>query len=149
MIDSSALNQLLESRDKKRPGMTENRDAILDQLRTIGETSATLERIDLGRRVSASSAHDYGNVKTAREPYVIFGSLHLRNALSRLQPLLVFLSVVTNSPRISPFSHPVVHEYATRGRTVIVALHSTIALHLKFSLFIGSSSHRGWSRLRI
>lgn len=79
-VSSFTLNRLMGANGLALRGRTETGTRYwgeADHLRTVSDASATLDGIDLGQQVSGTSTHDFGDVKTAREPYVVFGALHL------------------------------------------------------------------------
>jgi hypothetical protein len=79
-VSSFTLNRLMGANGLELRGRTETGTRYwgeADHLRTVSDASATLDGVDLGRRVSGTSIHDFGDIKTAREPYVVFGALHL------------------------------------------------------------------------
>jgi len=79
-VSSLSLNLLLDANGLKLRGTTETGARYwgeADHLRTVQDASATLDGRDLGKQIPASSSHDFGDVKTARKPYVVFGALHL------------------------------------------------------------------------
>ncbi len=88
-VSSFTLNRLMGANGLALRGRTETGTRYwgeADHLRTVSDASATLNGVDLGRTVSGTSIHDFGDVKTAREPYVVFGALHLEYPASG-QPL--------------------------------------------------------------
>lgn len=79
-VSSLTLNTLVDAGGLRLRGRTETGARYwgdADALRTVREASATLDGVDLGRRVPGNSTHDFGDVRTAREPYAVFGALHL------------------------------------------------------------------------
>jgi hypothetical protein len=79
-ISSFTLNRLMGANGMALRGTTETGTRYwgeANHLRTVSDASARLDGIDLGQQVSGTSTHDFGDVKTAREPYVVFGALHL------------------------------------------------------------------------
>lgn len=80
MASSFMLTQLLGANGLQLRGTTETGIRYwgeADHLRTIGDASATLDGADLGQQIPGTSTHDFGDVKTARDPYVVFGVLNL------------------------------------------------------------------------
>jgi hypothetical protein len=79
-LGSRALSTLLGGNGLRLRGRTETGARYwgdADHLRTVRSASATLDGTDLGPQVSGTSTHDFGDVTTARDPYVVFGALHL------------------------------------------------------------------------
>lgn len=81
-ISTLTFNLLMraEANGTKLLGRTETDTryrAVAERLRTVDGAVATLNGTDLGRPVPSSSTRTYGDISTAREPYVVFGVLHM------------------------------------------------------------------------
>lgn len=79
-ISSALLNLLVPSNGLKLLGRTETGAgywAEAESLRAVRDVLATLDGIDLGRQVPGAANRYYGDVKTVRDPFVVFGALHL------------------------------------------------------------------------
>lgn len=79
-ISSLSFDLFMGSNGTKLRGQTETGAhywAAGNRLRAIRSAAATLDGTGLGRQVSPSSTRHYGDISTARDPYVVFGTLHL------------------------------------------------------------------------
>lgn len=79
-ISSALLNHLIPSNGLKLLGRTETGVgywAEAESLRAVRDVSVTLDGTDLGKQVPGTASRYYGDVKTVRDPFVVFGALHL------------------------------------------------------------------------
>lgn len=79
-VSSALFNSLMQPGGTKLLGRTETGRRYrgdADRLLTVERATATLDGSDLGDIVRSPSSRAFGDVRTAVEPYVVFGRLHL------------------------------------------------------------------------
>lgn len=79
-VGSRMFEVFMEPNGTKLLGETETGTrywADADRIRSVARANATIDRTDLGGQIPALSAHTHGDVSVAREPYAVFGALHL------------------------------------------------------------------------